>query len=89
MLIRFDGPFFVPGVGKRLRPGSMSSGSFFALACEGPDSGDEDEPLGDTPIDEEPCDVSVDTKQNPECARRPPGGSDGSVGRSPPARRDG
>ena len=59
-------PFFVPGVGKRLRPGYTTAGNVGALACEGPDSGNPDEPFDGTPFDEEPCDVGVDTEQDPE-----------------------
>jgi hypothetical protein len=61
-----DGPFFVPGVGKRMKLGYTTAGYVGALACEGPDSGDPSEPFGDTPFDEEPCEVGVDTEQDPE-----------------------
>lgn len=59
-------PFFVPGVGKRLTPGYSQTVNIAALGCEGTDSGDADEPFEDTPFDEEPCDVSVDTEQDPD-----------------------
>ncbi len=61
-----SGPFFVPGVGKRMKLGYTTAGYVGALACEGPDSGDPEEPFGDTPFDEEPCEVGVDTEQDPE-----------------------
>ena len=57
--------FFAPGIGKRLATGYTTAGNVGALACQGPDSGDEDEPFEDTPFDEEPCEVSVDTEQDP------------------------
>lgn len=61
-----NGPFFVPGVGKRMKLGYTTAGYVGALACEGPDSGDENEPFGDTPFDEEPCEVGVDVEQDPD-----------------------
>ena len=62
----FGEPLFVPGTGKRLRPGYTDGRVMAALACEGSDSGDPEAPLEDTDFDEEPCDVGVDTEQNPE-----------------------
>jgi hypothetical protein len=59
-------PFFHPGIGKRLAPGYTTAGNFSAMACMGPDSGDEDQPFEDTPFDDVPCEVGVDTEQDPD-----------------------
>jgi hypothetical protein len=61
-------PFFVPGIGMRFRPGYVDGRFVGALACQGPDSGVEAMGMAfaDTPFDEEPCDVGVDTEEDPE-----------------------
>jgi hypothetical protein len=60
-----NGPVLQPGVGFRAQLGPRADGSYlYALGCQGPDG--EDEPFADTPFDEEPCDVGVDTERDPE-----------------------
>jgi hypothetical protein len=61
-------PFFVPGVGLRFVPGYVAGRFLGALACQGPDSGRPQMGMAfaDTPYDEEPCDVSIDTEENPD-----------------------
>ncbi|MDP2343505.1 MAG: hypothetical protein Q8O67_21275 [Deltaproteobacteria bacterium] len=57
--------FFKPGIGKRMSTGFTTAGNVTALACQGPDSGDRAQPFADTPFDEEPCEIGVDTEQDP------------------------
>jgi hypothetical protein len=60
----YQGPFFVPGIGKRMRNGFGDGGYAWALGCAGPDGGSDVQPFMDTPYDEEACDIAIDTEQN-------------------------
>lgn len=61
-------PFFVPGLGFKFRPGQVRNADVWSLGCEGPASGSTQMGtiFAETPYDEEPCEVGVDTEQDPE-----------------------
>lgn len=61
-------PFFKPGLGFKFRPGRVGNADVWSLACEGPASGSTQMGtiFAETPYDEEPCEVGVDTEQDPE-----------------------
>jgi hypothetical protein len=52
----------------RFRPGLTNGFWTSALACQGPESGEQEMSMvfADTPYDEEPCDVGVDAEEDPE-----------------------
>lgn len=61
-------PWLVPGLGFKFRPGHVRNADVWSLSCEGPASGSTQMStiFADTPYDEEPCEVGVDTEQDPE-----------------------
>ena len=61
-------PFLVPGLGFKFHPGRVRNADVWSLGCEGPASGSTQMGtiFADTPYDEEPCEVGVDTEQDPE-----------------------
>lgn len=61
-------PFFQPGMGFKFRPGRVRNADVWSLGCEGPASGSTQMGtiFAETPFDEEPCEVGVDTEQDPE-----------------------
>ncbi|MBI1946993.1 MAG: hypothetical protein HYS27_14955 [Deltaproteobacteria bacterium] len=61
-------PWLVPGLGFKFRPGQVRNADVWSLGCEGPESGSSQMGtiFADTPYDEEPCEVGVDTEQDPE-----------------------
>ena len=61
-------PWLVPGLGFKFRPGHVRNADVWSLGCEGPESGSTQMGtiFADTPYDEEPCEVGVDTEQDSE-----------------------
>ena len=61
-------PWLVPGLGFKFRPGQVRGADVWSLGCEGPASGNTQMGtiFADTPYDDEPCEVAVDTEQDPQ-----------------------
>lgn len=61
-------PWLVPGLGFKFRPGHVRNADVWSLGCEGPETGNTQMGMifADTPYDEDPCEVGVDTEQDPE-----------------------
>ncbi len=61
-------PWLVPGLGFKFHPGHVRNADVWSLGCEGPASGETQMGtiFADTPYDEDPCEVGVDTEQDPE-----------------------
>ncbi len=61
-------PWLTPGMGFKFRPGHVRNADVWSLGCEGPETGNTQMGMifSETPYDEDPCEVAIDTEQDPE-----------------------